>query len=87
LRAAQQVPWQGRIDSGPNWSNAKHRCGAGDDAGPQLVVVFEEVERLVDAARRRLVDSVALRLAFHADHQGATVPFVTDAWAGRPVFS
>ncbi len=23
--AAQQVPWQGRIDSGPNWSNAKHR--------------------------------------------------------------
>jgi hypothetical protein len=23
LRTAQQTPWQGRIDSGPNWSKAK----------------------------------------------------------------
>ncbi len=27
LCLAQQVPWQGRIDNGPNWSNAKHRSG------------------------------------------------------------
>ncbi len=24
---AQDTPWQGRTDSGPNWSNAKHRSG------------------------------------------------------------
>ena len=24
---AQVLPWQGRIDTGPNWSNAKHRFG------------------------------------------------------------
>jgi hypothetical protein len=27
VRGAQQAPWQGRIDSGPNWSKAKHRSG------------------------------------------------------------
>ena len=27
FRRAQQAPWQGRIDNGPNWSNAKHRPG------------------------------------------------------------
>ena len=25
---AHELPWQGRIDSGPNWSNAKQRSGA-----------------------------------------------------------
>ncbi len=24
---AQVEPWQGRIESGPNWSNAKQRIG------------------------------------------------------------
>jgi hypothetical protein len=27
LRLAWQAPWQGRIDSGPNWSNPKQRSG------------------------------------------------------------
>ena len=27
LPAPSMAPWQGRIDSGPNWSNAKHRSG------------------------------------------------------------
>jgi hypothetical protein len=27
LRGAQHTPWQGRIDSCPNWSKAKHRSG------------------------------------------------------------
>jgi hypothetical protein len=27
LRGAQHTPWQGRIDSGPNWPEAKQRSG------------------------------------------------------------
>jgi hypothetical protein len=27
LRGARHTPWQGRIDSGPDWSKAKQRSG------------------------------------------------------------
>ena len=28
LRGARQVPWHGRMDSGPNWPEAQHRSGS-----------------------------------------------------------
>src|SRR5580704_16111984 len=52
----------------------EHRRRAGDDTRPQLVVVLEQVERLVDAAGGGAVDGVPLGLAVDADDEDPVPP-------------
>lgn len=47
----------------------EHRRRAGDDAGPQFVIVVEQVERLVNAVGSDPVNGVALGLTLDADDE------------------
>jgi hypothetical protein len=51
LRRARAVPWQGQIDNGPNWPDAKHKAQlAGNRAAADLVLEADKRTAL-DKAR------------------------------------
>jgi hypothetical protein len=56
LRGAQHTPWQGRIDSGPDWPEAKQRSG-------QALVTYSIRSSL--ASRSGSVDSFQVRVRWN----------------------
>jgi hypothetical protein len=64
LRRARAVPWQGQIDNGPNWPDAKHKAQlAGNRAAADLVL---------EADKRTALDKARPRLPLSCWHQRNT---------------
>ncbi len=63
-------------------AGAEHLPGAGEDAHPQLVVVVELVERIVELVGHGAVDGVALRRPLHRDHEHVLVALSSDQRLG-----
>jgi hypothetical protein len=55
---------------------------AGEDAGPQVLIVVELVEGIVEGVGHRPVDGVALLGPLHGDDQDAAVAASPDQTAG-----